>query len=182
MRQVSRAKGSTMHTRWTMLLPAALLMACEGADQPPRAEPISLAAYLPATVAGNRTGDKERSMANCPSTVGGAVSTAEARADGMVLTIRAKSPAAIGEIRSRASRHAGVRAQPDTRLHTGLGTGGGAIGHCPIVHEDTMVTVAEVAGGVAIAMQPLNPDARDSVRALVLDRLAALEAPDLADQ
>ncbi len=56
-------------------------------------------------------------------------------------------------------------------VHSGLHTGRGSDGFCPIVHAGTIVTVDEIPAGVIVHMQPRDKNAlpalRDAVRARV---------------
>ena len=99
-------------------------------------------------------------MAHCPSAVEGAKTVVTDAKDGVVVTVTGPADK-VDEIRQRAKHTAdvakkltgGPEAGPKVE-HSGSGTGGGALGHCPIVVEgDTTVDVKDVAGGAAITVK-----------------------------
>jgi hypothetical protein len=96
-------------------------------------------------------------MAHCPSAVDGAKTAVKDAKDGVVITVTGPADK-VDEIRSRAKHTAEVAkmsadAGPKVE-HSGGGTGGGALGHCPIVVEgDTTVDVKDVAGGAEISVK-----------------------------
>lgn len=92
-------------------------------------------------------------MAHCPSAVEGARTTVKDLPDGVVVSVTATDPAKVTEIRERAKHTADVakKGDPARPEHSGDGTGGGALGRCPIVVEgETTVGVIDVAGGAEI--------------------------------
>ena len=92
-------------------------------------------------------------MAHCPSAVEGARTAVKDLPDGVVVTVTATAPASTKEIRDRAKHTADVakKGEPAHPEHSGDGTGGGALGRCPIVVEgETTVGVIDVDGGAEI--------------------------------
>jgi hypothetical protein len=93
-------------------------------------------------------------MANCPSAVEGAKTAVKDAKDGVVVTVTGPNDK-VEEIRSRAKHAAevGAKAEGSHVEHSGGGTGGGGLGHCPIVVEgDTKVAVKDVTGGVEVTV------------------------------
>jgi hypothetical protein len=94
------------------------------------------------------TGEMPRSMRNCPSAVPGANTIATPTSTGVTLTITASGPEAQRQIHALAGLHATLQApiwgMPD---HTGMHTGPGTVGHCPIIHAGTTITYEETPNG-----------------------------------
>jgi hypothetical protein len=110
-----------------------------------------LLACLLAACGPSMSGEKERGMMNCPSAVDGAKTSSARTDDGVDLTITADDAVARREIRMLARMHAAMREpNPEKAQHTGQHGGPGTIGHCPIVHGDTVVTFDEIQHGVTI--------------------------------
>lgn len=120
-------------------------------------------------------GQMEHKMGNCPAAVDGAV-TAMARIEGGVaLDITAQDLGAAREIVARA-RHADDGApDPAARPHTGEHGGPGDLGHCPIVHTGTSVTVTEIGGGVRVVVLADDPTQVDALVAETRARLKWLD-------
>jgi hypothetical protein len=112
---------------------------------------------------------------NCPSTVAGsttAIKTATPEGQ-IVIEIKAADEAAVATIRSRTKHLIEVQAAPDAKIeHTGKGTGGGAIGLCPVVTVDTEVTSEDIEGGVQVTMTPKTPEVGKTLNKDVEDRIA----------
>jgi hypothetical protein len=122
----------------------------------------------------DRTGTRPRAMANCPSLVPGATTVARNRRSGVELTIRAHDRTAAREIRRRARLQAALPPVAGPIQHTGTGTGGGAMGYCPVVHTDARVTVYPVRGGARVLLIARNPADVARLQRTVRDRTAAL--------
>jgi hypothetical protein len=123
-------------------------------------------------------GHMEHQMGNCPAAVDGAV-TAMARIEGGVsLDITAQDLGAAREIVARARHADDGPPDPAARPHTGEHGGSGDIGHCPIVHRGTTVTVTEIGGGVRVVVLATDPT---QVDALVTETRARLRWLDPAN-
>ena len=94
-------------------------------------------------------------MAHCPSAVDGATTAVKDIKDGVVVTVTSSDPVKTDDIRARAKHTAEVamKADPKAPEHNGDGTGGGALGRCPIVVEgETTVAVKDVDRGVEVTV------------------------------
>jgi TusA-related sulfurtransferase len=115
-------------------------------------------------------GKREHQMANCPSAVPTARTTVRTLEDGVELLVTAREPHAQEDIRELAREHTRM-GDPRSVVpeHTGMHGGPGTIGHCPIIHDDTIVTAVAVVDGVRI-----------QVRARRSERIGALQRETLA--
>jgi hypothetical protein len=97
-------------------------------------------------------------MAHCPSAIEGAKTVVKDAKDGVVVTVTGPADK-VAEIRARAKHTADVAKKSAAEAgpkveHSGGGTGGGALGHCPIVVEgDTSVDAKDVGGGAEITVK-----------------------------
>lgn len=124
----------------------------------------------------NLSGALERNMENCPSWVPGALTTAVDTDRGVALTIVGQTPEAERDIRFLSRYQAQIHRPPNGPVrHTGQGTGGGGMGHCPIVHPGTHVMTEDVPGGSRIEIAARNPDEADELREIVRRRIAAVD-------
>ncbi len=119
-------------------------------------------------------------MTNCPSAVKGAGTSLKEAADGVILDIIADDPAAIADIIARAHLN-GSRGEPSTSgpPHTGQHTGPGTLGHCPIVHVGTTITVEEIHGGVRVTVIAKDPAAGPALQKETRARLAYLDTSEI---
>ncbi len=106
------------------------------------------------------TGKMDNKMANCPSAVAGAMTAVADTKDAVEVTVVAKDKAGTEEIRARGKKlvEAAKIPAPAEIKHSGTGTGGGEVGHCPVVLDDTTVEVAEVEGGAKFTVKPAKPE------------------------
>ncbi len=89
-------------------------------------------------------------MAHCPAAVEGAKVAVKDTKDGVVVTVTGPADK-VADIRARGKAIADVAKKPEPAKveHTGTGTGGGAVGKCPIDPEgDDTVDIKEVDGGI----------------------------------
>ena len=94
-------------------------------------------------------------MANCPTAVGSATILVKEGDDKVTITITHTEPNAIAEIKKRAKHLSEVSGKKPGKIeHTGKGTGGGALGKCPVVMNETTLKVAQEAKGVTIELTP----------------------------
>jgi TusA-related sulfurtransferase len=116
-------------------------------------------------------------MANCPSAVTGAETKIAKTKDAVTLTITAVDPAAVKDIQERAKKVVEASKAPATPgeiKHTGLGTGGGSLGECPVVLQDTSITAADSKTGTVLTVKPDDAKALDDLLEKSQERLAAL--------
>lgn len=112
-------------------------------------------------------------MSNCPSAVVGAITNMREVGDGLVLDVTADDPAAAEQILSRAQIHATMGAPIATETpHTGRHGGPGGVGHCPVIHLGTTVTVEEILGGARITVLATDPATAPDLRKQTRERLA----------
>jgi hypothetical protein len=142
------------------LAPLLLALGC-GSSNPPFP--------APATPGGNL----EHGMANCPSAILGSTTTVADAPDGVTLTITATEPAARQRVRDLATLQAtqGDPTATEAR-HTGRHGGPGIEGHCPIIHEGTVVTATPTDDGVAIHVATTTPDRVQMLQAETRERVA----------
>lgn len=129
------------------------------------------------------TGKRELAMLHCPSSAPGATTAVRDTRDGVELTVTAPDPFGRHEIRRRAAVQQRVAQSRRTRghdEHTGQGTGSARYGYCPGVMQGTTVTVADVAGGVRIAVRAASPDGAAELQRTTHARAARLQAPPRA--
>ena len=117
-------------------------------------------------------------MRNCPSAVATASTQARPTADGMDVTITSTDPNARRQIAERAALEvlhgeslAGLPA------HTGMHTGTGGVGHCPIIHASTTVTYEPVENGVVVHVRASKPSAIAQLQDATFERMRAWTAP-----
>ncbi|HTM19230.1 MAG TPA: hypothetical protein VL172_01940, partial [Kofleriaceae bacterium] len=116
-------------------------------------------------------------MANCPSAVTGAETKVAKTKDAVTVTITAKDPAAVKDIQDRAKKVVEAAKSPATPgeiKHTGLGTGGGSLGECPVVLQETSISAADSKTGTVLTVKPDDPKALDDLLKKSQDRLAAM--------
>lgn len=123
-------------------------------------------------------GHMEHQMGNCPAAVDGAVTAMTRIAGGVSLDITAQDLGAAREIVARARHADDGPPDPAARPHTGEHGGPGDVGHCPIVHRGTSVTITEIGGGVRIVVLADDPT---QVDALVAETRARLQWLDPAN-
>lgn len=145
----------------SLLLAALALPACGAAPRVPES-------------AENASGSLEHAMHNCPSTVEDAHTRVAPVDGGIALEITASDPDAVVEIRELARYHAQIDAKHDRLRHTGGGTGGGRIGHCPVVHPGAEVTTWGIPNGARIVMRARDPGDVGALRERVLQRVHGL--------
>lgn len=124
----------------------------------------------------NMTGKKEQGMGNCPSAVTGARTKLILRDDGVGLEVTAPTLEGQREIRERAKRQAMLPRLSAAPRHSGEHGGPGTIGWCPVVHEATIITSSDVAGGVVIHVQARTADGVPALQQVTATRVEALAA------
>jgi hypothetical protein len=152
----------------------AFLSAALGASAcitPSRESPPSLEAELHGV---NLTGQRQQGMKRCPSMVPGARTVIENRSDGVALTVTAPDGAGGAEIRRRARFLASTPPAEGEVEHTAEGTGGGKMGHCPVVRVHTVVSVQDVEGGAHILVKARHPGDVEALQRASRARVEAL--------
>ena len=120
-------------------------------------------------------------MANCPSAVPDARTTAQDTKSGVVVTVTAAEPQqAREEIRRRAHLQENVGLQPGRGAieHTGGGTGSGKFGFCPGLIEGTRVAVDDVPDGARLTVRAASKSEIRSLQAMTQERVRRLDATD----
>jgi hypothetical protein len=120
-------------------------------------------------------GQLEQGMRNCPSAVDGAVTKLRNQIGGVDLIITADAPVAQRRILELARLHARL-GDPDGSAmeHTGRHGGPGDIGHCPVVHAATTVSVTPLPNGATIHIRALLAGDVRHLQTVISDRVARL--------
>jgi hypothetical protein len=127
---------------------------------------------------GSGAQDMVNKMMHCPSAVEGATTKVETGKESVVVTITASDPAKAAEIQKRAKHLASLTspgAAPESK-HTGQGTGGGALGKCPVVMRDVTLKVEDQKDGSKVTVTPKNPATLAELGRISKDRADALAA------
>lgn len=98
-------------------------------------------------------------MQNCPSAVDGVATKVKDTKEGVIVTVTAKAPEAVKEVRDRSKRLVSAStATTDKPGHTGQGQGGGSVGRCPVVLEHATVAAKDVEGGSELTVKADKPE------------------------
>jgi hypothetical protein len=126
---------------------------------------------------GGSGSDMVNKMMHCPSAVDGAETAVSQTAAAVIVTVTAADPAKATEIQKRAKHLAGLTltTEPEVK-HTGQGTGGGALGKCPVVMKDVTLSVDDQNDGARITLTPKNPAQLANLAKTAQDRAAALSS------
>lgn len=127
---------------------------------------------------GSGAQDMVNKMMHCPSAVEGATTKVETGKESVVVTITSSDPAKAAEIQKRARHLASLTspgAAPESK-HTGQGTGGGALGKCPVVMRDVTLKVEDQKDGSKVTVTPKNPATLAELGRISQDRADALAA------
>ena len=127
---------------------------------------------------GSGANDMVNKMMHCPSAVEGATTRVETGKESVVVTVTTKEPAKAAEIQKRAKHLASLTAPtaaPEVK-HSGQGTGGGALGKCPVVMRDVTLKVEELKDGAKVTVTPKNPATLSELGKISKDRADALAA------
>ena len=123
------------------------------------------------------SGMREKKMLNCPSAV--ALASTEARdvEGGIVLDITSDDTDATQQIWLRAQHQATLGEPRNTEpMHNGTHSGPGTLGHCPIIHTGTTVTVEQIFGGARVTVIANDPAAVVPLQRETRARLAWLDS------
>jgi hypothetical protein len=97
----------------------------------------------------------------------------------VMLTVTAEGEARVVDIQKRAEHLDRVAAAPDSEIkHTGMGTGGGRSGRCPVVMTDVTLEIAKLEDGVKITMSPVDPATVGDLARMARERVTALARGD----
>jgi hypothetical protein len=114
-------------------------------------------------------------MAHCPSAVPGAKTDVIEDNGKVVLTVTAEGEARVVEIQKRAEHLDKVATAPDAEVkHTGMGTGGGKSGRCPVVMTDVTLEIAKLENGVKISLSPNDAGAVGDLARMARERATAM--------
>ena len=112
---------------------------------------------------------------NCPSAVDNSATTIAVEGGALVVTVEGKVEGAINLVKQRAKEHTHVDPDQLEKIeHTGKGTGGGAIGLCPVLMPKTTQKVEETDRGVKVTLTPKNAAELDQIKLDAEKRLADL--------
>jgi TusA-related sulfurtransferase len=172
-----------------LVLVLALLPGCGGCNSSSSGEgpagpaPSAVASAAPSVVGAPSAAPSAATlapsgkMAHCPNAVAGARTAVEDAPGGVVVTVTAKDPAALGDVRARVQALLDAQKNGGTSVkHTGNGEGGGLLGRCPIVLKDTTIAIAELADGEKLTIAAKDPSEVDWLRRETRDRQGDLEA------
>jgi hypothetical protein len=121
--------------------------------------------------------DMTNKMMHCPSAAPGAETKVEQTKDAVVVTVTSKDKAAVTEIQTRSKYMAGLTAGGAPKVeHTGNGTGGGALGKCPVMMADVALKAENVKDGSKITLTPKDTTKLAEVAKTAQDRAAAMPA------
>ena len=146
----------------------------KAAETPPTEEPVVDEQPVVAEPVDDKP-DMANKMEHCPSSVAGATTKVEGGEGVIIVTVTAADEAATTEIRTRAGYLAGLERDADDEVkHSGEGTGGGALGKCPVVVAHATLAVEDVERGSKITMTPTKEGGLAELNALATERAAAL--------
>jgi hypothetical protein len=141
------------------------------APAPTTASPVATDTAAATTVA------KSGKMAHCPNAVEGATTVTKDVEGGIELTVTAKDPALLSDIRARTQAIVDASRTASLTKHNGNGGGGGPFGRCPIVLKDTTLDAQSVEGGSRITVKAKSADEVDWLRRETEERAERLRAP-----
>ncbi len=127
---------------------------------------------------GDESAERKGKMANCPNAAPNAKTELKDTPKGIEILVSATEAKDVEEIRRRAKEISDKAKGEATKApHTGTGGGGGAQGRCPIVMNDTEITVADIDKGSKFTVVAKNDKEVDWVRREAKERLAAMSEP-----
>ena len=148
--------------------------ASSSAAKPASAKPSASASAATSAAPDDKKGGK---MSNCPSGVANAKTDIKDTDKGVEITVTASEKADIEEIKARAKKleeHGKSPSEADKGSHSGKGGGGGGMGRCPVVLNDTNVTVAVVDTGAKFTVEPKDVKELEWLRRESKERLAEM--------
>lgn len=124
------------------------------------------------------TGERPQRMRNCPSAVPTATTIGTPAPDGVNLTITSSDPDARRQILKLAELHSSQREPiPFMPEHSGLHSGPGTNGYCPIIHAGTIVTYKQILEGVKVHVATRRPGEVWLLQRATKMRINALAGP-----
>jgi hypothetical protein len=121
------------------------------------------------------TGGLEHAMMNCPSAVAGAATRFELTPTGIDLIVTAADRSARDEIIELAAYHARLGGGPtEWPEHSGHHGGPGTVGHCPVIHDRTMIALSPRPDGVTLHVTTTLPGHVKDVQDATVNRLERL--------
>jgi hypothetical protein len=142
-----------------------LVVACSNETPPPPGTPEPASAL---------TGTHPKGMRRCPSAVPGASTRAVDTEEGVDVVVTATSPDAQREILARARDHQYLGNPGRLTRHDGTHSGPGTLGFCPIIHANTLITVADAPDGVVIHVTTTDASKRQALQRATARRVAKL--------
>ena len=131
----------------------------------------------PTTATRDMTGARERHMEKCPSAMPGTKTTVTNTKNGVDLKITTNDAATQTRLEQLARFHSVmVIENPFAPRHSGMRGSSGAIGYCPIVHQDTVLSYTRVPNGVVIHVVT-PPGNVAHLQAQTASRLQAIQQP-----
>ena len=121
-------------------------------------------------------------MAHCPSAIAGVTTTLKNTKDGVSVLLTAKDDPTTKSIRERVAHLIEVSKNPEAGAaaavtHTGEGGGGGSIGRCPVVLQDTSLTAKDIAGGSQVDVKADKATGVTALQAEAKERVAKFQLP-----
>ena len=157
-----------------IVLVFATLAACSSRQASPPVSPVSPVSSSRPQEPSQTTGGLEHAMMNCPSAVDGADTRLRMTERGVDIFVRSQDPDARAEIVRLAGLHARMDRLTGWPEHTGKHGGPGEIGHCPIIHKNTQITVETADDGVVLHVIATTPDRVKRVQEQTVLRLASM--------
>jgi TusA-related sulfurtransferase len=121
-------------------------------------------------------------MAHCPSAIAGVTTTLKNTKDGVSVILTGKDDATTKSIRERVAHLVEVSKNPEAGAaaavtHTGEGGGGGSIGRCPVVLQDTVLTAKDIPGGSQVDVKAEVATGVAALQAEAKERVAKFQLP-----
>ena len=114
-------------------------------------------------------------MMNCPSAVESATTRLRMTSTGVDVMVTSQDPRARIDIVTLASYHARLEGGLTTwPAHSGFHGGPGTVGHCPIVHDRTAISLSPLTDGVTLHVTTDLPEHVTEVQTQTAQRLATL--------
>jgi TusA-related sulfurtransferase len=121
-------------------------------------------------------------MAHCPSAIAGVTTTLKNTKEGVTVTLTGTDDATTKSIRERVEHLVEIAKSPDAGegapSHTGEGGGGGGIGRCPVVVQDTKLLAKDIPGGSQVDMKAKSAAEVGKLQAEAKERAAKFQLPD----
>lgn len=155
---------------WVSAVACLTLAGCQ-ADRGPESPEEEAQALLDQ----NLTGTTIRGLGSCPSAVPGARTAVTDLPDGVAIEVTAVDGDQKKLIRERARQRVTARPTAEAVEHNGRGSGGGRMGHCPvIVVTGTQVEVEDIQEGARILVRARDPRLVTTLQQVTRERALAL--------